>query len=418
MVGRWRAWAPELVVGAVLLVLGLYESMTTADYRFPSLGDTGWRDDLALVALLTAVAVSLARRAPAFALALAWVLVLLHLGYETQPMYVELALVVVIFGTARWGRAGTVVAGGMSIPLVVAAGVLTLVVNGYDSFIDSPLGLRARDLFSATDTSGIATALAAAGTVLAAPWLAGLTIRFALRARDSRASQEIAEEQTALAVREREHLREIARLRDDQARLARDVHDVVGHSLAVILAQAESAQYLPDEDPARIKKTMATIADSARSSLQDVRHVLQSPGGSTAETRPLDTLVEGVRAGGHEVVLRELGTSRPLPPDLEVTAYRVVQEMLTNAVKHGRRDEPIFVERHWPDDSLSDDLRIEVRNAITVRLGTDGVDDHGQGLAGMRDRLAAVGGRLDVRRRDEEQGATFTVTAWVPLGPR
>jgi signal transduction histidine kinase len=83
----------------------------------------------------------------------------------------------------------------------------------------------------------------------------------------------------------------------------------------------------------------------------------------------------------------------------------VLQEMLTNAIKHGRRDSPVIVERHWDGE-----LRIEVRNVIgTTQPGA------GQGVEGMRRRLEAVGGRLDVRRRDEAHGPTFTATAWVPV---
>lgn len=406
---RLRAWGPELGVGATVLVLGVGESATTTLY-------VGSRSDLVVVSALTAVAVTVCRRAPSAGLALAWLLAGLHLVYGVPPMFVEIALVAVMFGTARWGRAPTVVAGGLSIPLVVAAAVLTLVGQGFDTFSISPVGQRIKDLYYASSTGGLATGLAAVGIVLTAPWLAGLTVRFAFRARDSQASQVRAEEQAAEAVQQTEQAREIARLRDEQARLARDVHDVVGHSLAVILAQAESAQYLPDDEPERLKQTMATIATSARASLQDVRQVLSAPD-VPAATRPLDTLVDGVRAGGHQVVLRELGTARPLPPELEVTAYRVLQEMLTNAVKHGRRDEPVLVERHWPDDSLSDELRVEVRNAVDDQTAATG--GSGSGLDGMRQRLEAVGGRIDVRRRDEPDAtATFTVTAWIPLGPR
>ncbi len=156
-----------------------------------------------------------------------------------------------------------------------------------------------------------------------------------------------------------EQSREIAQLREDQARLARDVHDVVGHSLAVILAQAESAQYLEDADTQKLKQTMENIATSARSSLQDVRHVLTPSAAEQARPGSLDALIAGVNESGHEVVSSEVGTAQPLPPELEVVAYRVLQEMLTNAIKHGRRDEPVFVERHWEGE-----LRIEVRNVI------------------------------------------------------
>jgi hypothetical protein len=107
--------------------------------------------------------------------------------------------------------------------------------------------------------------------------------------------------------------------------------------------------------------------------------------------------------------------------------------MLTNAIKHGRKDHPVLIERHWPEASWEGDLRIETRNTMepdgrttvpmsTVRLprapGPDsaqpGPAPTGQGLEGMRRRLESVGGKLDVRRRDSLDGPVFTATAWVP----
>jgi signal transduction histidine kinase len=248
------------------------------------------------------------------------------------------------------------------------------------------------------------TAAIAGVAVLGVPWLAGLALRFSVRAQQSRASQVVAEA-------ERDQAEEIARLRDEQAQLARDVHDVVGHSLAVILAQAESAQYLEDGDTERLQRTMQNIATSARSSLDDVRQVLGSTSGAAAPpagSAGLDRLIDGIRASGHEVVTSEVGTPQPMPPELEVVAFRVLQEMLTNAIKHGRRDQPVLVERHWEGD-----LRIEVQNIVE---SSDDAAEGGQGLDGMRRRLEAVGGRLDVRRRLEPP--TFTATAWVPVRKR
>jgi signal transduction histidine kinase len=152
---------------------------------------------------------------------------------------------------------------------------------------------------------------------------------------------------------------------------------------------------------------MATIAMSARGSLEDVRQVLAATSGSptpTTRRADLDSLVEGVRASGHVVESTMVGTPQPMPPELEVVAFRVLQEMLTNAIKHGRRDRPVLVERHWEGD-----LRIEVQNAVSEAPEDGG----GQGLAGMRRRLESVGGHLDVRRRSDP--ATFTATAWVPV---
>jgi signal transduction histidine kinase len=137
--------------------------------------------------------------------------------------------------------------------------------------------------------------------------------------------------------------------------------------------------------------------------------VLAATSGTTASSSPradLDSLVEGVRASGHLVESRLVGSPQPMPPDLEVVAFRVLQEMLTNAIRYGRRDVPVLVERHWEGD-----LRIEVHNAVPEVPAPD--ERGGQGLAGMRRRLESVGGRLDVRRRSDPP--TFTATAWVPV---
>ena len=411
-----RAWAPSVTLGLVVLLLGTVELLNTDLASGPVAAPASGRGDargLAVLVLATALAVGLARRAPAAALALSGVIGLVQYSTDSQIMLVEAAFFVVVFAGARWGHAVTVVAAALAVPLAAALAVHLAVTQEYVPLLSND---DIRTLLDTAERVGNSSSRAGVTVfvmlVLAGPWLVGVAFRFGDRARASRISQVRAEDSAAVAVQQTEQAREIARLRDEQARLARDVHDVVGHSLAVILAQAESAQYLPDDDPERLKKTMATIAGSARSSLQDVRQVLSAPDAPTV-TRPLDTLVDGVRAGGHEVVVRELGTARPLPPELEVTAYRVLQEMLTNAVKHGRRDEPVFVERHWPDDSLADELRIEVRNSASAAVG-----ERGSGLDGMRQRLGAVGGRLDVRRREEPDATTFTVTAWIPLAPR
>lgn len=413
---EWREWAPDAAAGGIVLFVGLYEAATTfaPDGRFP----------LVAIALGTAVAVGLSRRQAGLALALVWATCILQLVADQPLLLVQLAIAAVAFGTARWGSPATVLVSALSIPLAALSAVLSAVLlTGTGMFTDVLDGTGYRSLarfaYRFVDTWQVAVALIGLA-ILGLPWLAGLALRFSARATASQASQAIAEEDAARAHRESEQAREIARLRDEQARLARDVHDVVGHSLAVILAQAESAQYLPGDDPDALKATMATIATSARGSLQDVRQVLsatQEPG----DHRPggLDSLIEGVRASGHEVVSTQVGTAQPLPPDLEVVAFRVLQEMLTNAIRHGRRDRPVLVERHWPDGAWQGDLRIEVTNGESGHLDDTRplqVEDlGGHGVEGMQRRLEVVGGRIDVRRREEPDGATFTVTAWVPV---
>jgi signal transduction histidine kinase len=409
-------WVPDVAVGVLVLGAGLLEATTTTVLLAAS------RPGLAFVALCTALAVGLSRHRPGAALAVVSLVGAAQALGWAPLLLTQLTIVAVAFGAARWGALATVWLSAALIPVAAALGVLAIGAGGLVALLDTA-GLK-RIVDDAYGLGGRWQIVAAvvAMALLGVPWLAGLALRLAVRARVSRAAQAVAEANAARAGRESQQAQEIARLREEQARLARDVHDVVGHSLAVILAQAESAQFLPDDEPGRLKVTMENIATSARSSLQDVRHVLQAtpPGAQPAE---LERLVEGVRASGHEVSSTVVGTPQPLPPELEQVAFRVLQEMLTNAIRHGRRGTPVNVERHWPDGSWQHDLRIEVRNFVDAMESEDaraptrsaGDRSSGQGLDGMRRRLESVGGRLDVRRREEPAGATFTSTAWVPV---
>lgn len=409
---RLREWAPDIGLGAMVLLIGLVEVAGVDRSNF--IEDP--RPGLVLVAIAIAVAVGISRHFPAAALILVWSVCGIQLVSGLTLLLVQASIGIVAFSVARWASLATVWASALSIP---AAGLLAIArpLYTYSELLPGRgVASLVRRYSSLSDPqyAGYLTLAAAVGVVLLVPWLAGLALRFAARARTSQASQEVAEAA-------RDQAEEIARLRDDQARLARDVHDVVGHSLAVILAQAESAQFLPDDDPeawrAAMSRTMTNIATSARSSLDDVRSVLAATSGRggaapTASLPDLDRLVEGVRAGGHEVIAEEVGTPRPLPPEVEVVATRVLQEMLTNAVKHGERGRAIRIERHWEGD-----LRIEVENAIGPASGpASGAAGEagapGQGLDGMRRRVESVGGRLDLRRR--ESSSTFTATAWIP----
>ena len=395
MTRRVPEWWPDLALGLAVAAFGVWEVRDR----------TPWFDaspvESYLVVLGMAVAAGLFRRSPEAALALVWLSCAFQVLTGLDVMLVQLAVTVVSFGCARYGRTAVVWLSGLSIPAAAIIGITYVTLRGAD-ILDSlgGVGRIAADSYSVRPTLVLGLS---ALVPLVIPWLVGLMLRISEQARTSREAQHTAEEARSQA-------EEIAHLREEQARMARDVHDVVGHSLAVILAQAESAQFIKDSDTQALKKTMENIATSARSSLQDVRQVLttatdRQPSGATGG---LDSLIAGVRSGGYEVDSSVVGKPQPLPPELEVVAFRVLQEMLTNAIKYGRRGEPVSVERHWEGE-----LRIEVRNII----GTAPEADHqqGQGLNGMRRRLESVGGHLDVRRREEAAGATFTTTAWVPL---
>ncbi|SDP51576.1 Signal transduction histidine kinase [Klenkia soli] len=390
-----RGWVVDVLPALLVAGFGLVDAVRTAQLL------EGRTSALAWVVVGTTAAVATWRRLPALGIGLAWLTCALQVVTYVPPLVTQVALALVAFGAARWGRPVTVVVAGVSLPLGVLVGLL-LLRDGWFPASGGSFREALAPLTSSSTTIQVGVVLLGLGT-LALPWLAGLAVRFLARARRSQ------EQQLAAEAREQESA-EVARLRSDQARLAADVHDVVGHSLAVILAQAESGQYLPDDDPARLKQTLAVIATSARTSLQDVRAVLQVT--RSDDTAPaavpvavladLDDLVEGIRRSGREVVDEQTGRPQPLPPELAQVAYRVLQEMVTNALRHGRRDAPVLVQRSWDDE-----LRIRVDNGSDGAAPTPG----GRGLAGMRDRLASVGGRLDVQPGADR----FAVTARLPV---
>lgn len=398
---------PDATLGALVLLAGILEE-TNVDYlRIRT------RLSLVVVTACIALAVSLSRRAPGLGLLLVWFACASQLAFSLPLLITQAAIAVVAFGAARWGSQTTVLVSGLSIPVAGLIAIYFLRERLFHVFFDSQ---RFRAFYNAaqqlSDNWQIGAGIMATAC-LAVPWLAGLVFRYADRARTSSASQTVAEQEAERAVQETHQAQEIARLQEEQAQLARDVHDVVGHSLAVILAQAESAQFLDQADTERLRLSMRNIADSARSSLRDVRQVLMSDP-EAAGPGELHELVEGVRASGHQLRFEEAGTARPLAPELGTVAYRVLQEMLTNAIRHGHRESPASVELHWGGD----DLRIEVANVVgPVGAGAEAPADDvgGHGLQGMRRRLESIGGRLDVRRRRADDHETFTVTAWVPI---
>lgn len=423
---RVTGWWPEIVVALLVLVLALPTLILTPFYGLGA-------GDLIVVVLVGASAI-LFRRAPAVALTLVWAALLTHLvsitfGLGGNPQLAEIVVAVTAFGTARYGSRSVLIVSGLSIPAAFVLGIVASVVvgSGYSPFMTPPSPMWGFGIY----TLGLPAMLI---LLLGLPWLVGLVLRSQATAADSEQAAVVAQsgEQQAVVQRqqaevERGQAQEIAHLRADQARMAREVHDVVGHSLAVILAQAESAQFLPEASTAE-RRVLADVASTARQSLQDVRAVL----GATRDGEPvpvqstggMDSLIDGVRSAGYEVDSAVVGIPRPLPPERDAVAFRVLQEMLTNALKHGSREAPIAAERHWDGD-----LRLEVRNycadpATTRALGADvsepaqSVSFDGTGVEGMRRRLESVGGRLDVRRRvmvDDSQRQTFTATAWLPL---
>ncbi|WP_433833568.1 sensor histidine kinase [Actinoplanes sp. CA-015351] len=366
-----------------VLVSGVIEQSTQTD--------AGWRALIMLVVLGTALAVGAVRRLPWLSLLLAWLIPVCQVVTGTPLVITQAAMAFVAFGLARWG--GRVIL-WLSALSILAGAVAAMILLGF-GMVRATIPYASWDLIAATiDQLGAGWQFGSAlllGAFFGMPWLAGFAVRISDRARTD----------LARAARERAQAEQTARIRDAQTRLARDVHDVVGHSLAVILAQAESGQYLADDDPAALKSALATIATSARASLQDVREVLTTTRDSTDD---LDQLIGNLRGSGHEVLSEVVGVPAPLDEARRTTAYRVLQEMLTNAIRHGLRGGALRVRRTWAGGFLS----VEVRNAVSPGAAAPA---SGSGLDGMRERLGAVGGTLSASR----DGDVFVATARIPL---
>ncbi len=205
------------------------------------------------------------------------------------------------------------------------------------------------------------------------------------------------EERAARAEAEREERAQRAVL-DERARIAREMHDVIAHSLAVIVSQAQGGQYAVRSDPSRAAEVLETIARAGREALADTRgllDVLRPEISSAAHTwdpqptlRELPEMLDRVRASGLEVDFSEHGTSFPLGPSAELVLYRLVQEALTNTLKHAGTDVAAVVRFDWSEDGLA----LVVSDDGCGPLRSDG---KGHGLIGMRERLALIGGSVE-----------------------
>jgi signal transduction histidine kinase len=219
--------------------------------------------------------------------------------------------------------------------------------------------------------------------LFAAAWIGG----DALRTR--RAYMDELEEKTERLERERET--EAARaVAEEQSRIARELHDVIAHSLSVIVVQAAAARDVFDARPDRARNALDEIETTGRGALAELRRLLGTVRGEYAPQpglERLDDLVAQVRTAGLDVIVSIEGQPRPLPAGVDLSAYRIVQEALTNTLKHAdatRAD----IEVRFGRDELDLEIRDDGR-------GNGGGDGTGSGLIGMRERVATYGGSLD-----------------------
>jgi signal transduction histidine kinase len=326
------------------------------------------------------------RRFPGAVLALVVGSGLAFAALDLPPDLLGVAILVAVYSVAAYGSWSVALAGLAGVEVALVAVQLTPGRTGADTLVGN-LG------------------------VVAAAWLLG---RFAHNYRTYAARLE---ERTTELEQARDELARRA-VTEERLRLARELHDVVAHAMSVIAVQSGVGAHVADTNPQEAAKALAAIEATSRAALEELRRLLgvlrqeDEPQGALAPVpglADLDSLLAEVGKAGLAVKLQINGTRPPLPAGVDLSAYRIVQEALTNVVKHagpahaqvvvGYRDHEVTVE-------VTDDGRGAVPPASDGRVGS------GHGLIGMRERVQAFGGDLQTGPRP---GGGFRVAARLPF---
>jgi signal transduction histidine kinase len=305
------------------------------------------------------------------------------------------------------------VAGGnnYSIPLFIAWACALYALAVWTETREFLAGLAVLFGGNVLSSVGQATKLSDAVFFTVVPGIAMMITRRAVRER-----QLLADTLAARAeLLEREHeMREREALAEERARIARELHDLVAHNVSVMVVQAGVERHALPEDQASTRETLTAIEQAGRQALVEARRLLgvlrQNGQAEELEPQPtvdqVDFLVEQIERAGLPVTLKVEGERVPLPAGVDLCAYRIVQEALTNALKHAGPAHADVLLRYAPAG-----LDIEVRDDGRGNGQPNG-DGSGQGLIGMRERVALYGGELKTGPR---AGGGFEVRAHLPL---
>ncbi|MCU4671062.1 sensor histidine kinase [Microbacterium fluvii] len=339
----------------------------------------------ALVCVLFAGALALRRLAPGLSLTVAWAAASVQMAFARPPSFVDLAIFGVLYATAAYGSRRVFWAGLVS--AVVGAAVIT-------AYIFVPAA-AAGGVSGSMVTTAVAV-LVAALFGLGLAWTVGALVRTGLAARATRAAQVKAEAE--------------AQAEAERVRIARDMHDIVAHSLAVVIAQADGARYAAAADPEVAGAALGTISSTARAALADVRLLLAQlrhtqGDGPQPTLADLEQLYAQVRAAGVDLrVDVDPAPAAEPPAAVQLAVYRILQEALTNALRHGDGG-TVEVVLAWRADAVD----LSVRNGIAPGSPEP---RGGHGLIGMRERAQLVGGTIDAGA----EGDAFVVRVAVPIG--
>ena len=348
-------------------------------------------------------------------------LVALHLVFGPAMLYSDfLSLVmvysVIVYGDPRNTKAFIVLAAAfglfatMAITWSVDVGpMFGQVWDGYRQMYYGACSTLYQEGFSGECASTLLVEGFQMGLFVAACLGATIVLAYWQRARQATIRM-LRERNEAIAARQDEE-RRIAALAE-RARIARDMHDVVAHTLSIIIVQSDGGRYAGVGNPAVARSTMETIRRESERALHDMKRLLGVFGGSShADYDDITALVDQARetSPGTAIVRRIEGTAAPqrLGAQASVAVYRVVQEALTNVRKYAGPRPTVRIDEHWDDDGLS--LTI----ADNGRGASSGLDGHapGYGLIGMRERVATVGGTVNA---GPGIGGGFVVSVTIP----
>jgi signal transduction histidine kinase len=327
------------------------------------------------------------------------------------------ALYVVVELMSYWIRGGAEPATGSGVSSIIALYAVGAYAERRDAWIGLAAGVLAVALVEGVtaDPSARPEEIAVGVTLAPAlaavlPWVVGRLVR---------SNRGLAAERMTTARRTKDLEAERARraMAEERGRIARELHDVIAHHVGVMVIQAGAGQRVLDHDPERARAAFRAIQDAGRAALTAMPAVLGALRGDgrpglapVPGLRDVDALIEQVESAGMTVTREVNGTPRPLPADVELAAYRVLQEGLTNVLKHAGPVRATVTVSYEPDR-----LEVAVRDA-----GPDGAPPvpvsaaTGQGLLGMRERVELLGGTL---RSGPLAAGGFEVAVRLPLPP-
>lgn len=396
MAGRWRSWPKSLpgvadlavAASAAVVDLALYSTLMRHGVADPG----AWL----VVAFIAAGALALLarRRHPVAVFVFVWLCGVLAgpvTGHDVRPTATPcVALFTVAMITPK----------RISVTALLSCGVPALLAGVWEAASRPP------------DERGLALPLTAAFYVVlySCVWTGGRASRLSrLHTRELEFRQRIESERAVLA---------------ERTRIARELHDIVAHSVTVMVLQAAGARRVLATDPARVEQALAHIEEAGEQTMGELRRMLTAlrwsdracrtrPDGVTGGPQPrladVDDLVHRVAAAGVRVHTRVEGRPGRLAASVDLAAYRVVQEALTNVTKHVGPGATVELRQSWGDRELTLDVADDGRGQRPDRA----LSTH-HGLSGLRERLEIVGGRLTAEQRP---AGGFRLTAVLPVAP-